>query len=124
MGVGQRSAARGSVGFSLLVAVLAAGCAVENKHDIHMQGLQIEREAREGPCRLLYDPSAGTHVLTGDRVQSCLGMVERALVLYDRAAALGLRDYDFTRTHERCMADAERLRNMLKEVRRMELGLP
>jgi hypothetical protein len=54
--------------------------------------MKVEGDAERGPCKLLYDEKEGGGVLSGDQVQSCLKMQSEALALYDRAAALGLKD--------------------------------
>lgn len=85
-----------------------------------MQGMKLEGDAERGPCKLLYDEKEGANVLSGDQVQSCLKMQGDALALYDRAAALGLKDLDFVRTHEQARVRLKRLEGMLRMVREME----
>lgn len=85
-----------------------------------MQGMKIEGEAERGPCKLVHDQEAGAAVLTGDQVQSCLQMQSDALALYDRAAALGLKDADFVQAQTQAQGRVKRLEGMLKMVREME----
>ncbi len=85
-----------------------------------MQGMKVEGEAERGPCKLVHDSQAGAAFLTGDQVQSCLQMQSDALALYDRAAALGLKDADFVKAQTQARARVERLDGMLKMVREME----
>lgn len=85
-----------------------------------MQGMKVEGEAERGPCKLIHDRAAGAAILSGDQVQGCLQRQAEALALYDRAAALGLKDADFVQAHTQARARVERLDGMLKMVREME----
>jgi hypothetical protein len=105
---------------TLLVTTLFAGCSGESRQDLYMAGMKVEGDAERGPCKLLYDKQEGANVLSGDQVQACLKMQGEAVVLYERAAALGLKSVDFVRTHEEAKARVARLEGMLKMVREME----
>ncbi len=102
-----------------VVAVVLSGCG-ESRHDLYMQGMKLEGEVQRGACQLVYDNEAGAHVLSGDQVQDCLKGQTEALALYDRAAALGLKDLDFVQNHEQARARVTRLEGMLKTIREME----
>ena len=97
----------------------ALGCG-ENKRDVFMQGLEIEGAAEKGPCRLHYADDSPAAALSGDMVAECLRQTEQALVLYDKAAALGLKDPEFITVHERAQQRRVRLEGMLKMVRGIE----
>ncbi len=99
---------------------LASACG-ENKRELYMQGMKVEGEAERGVCKLIYDSDAQAHVLDGDQVLSCLRQTDEALALYERAAALGLADLDFVRTHEKAVARKKNLEMILKNVREMEM---
>lgn len=102
---------------ALTVALVACG---ESRQEIYMQGMKLEGEAERGPCKLLYDKEAGANLLSGDQVQQCLHVQTEAMALYDRAAALGLKDADFVQTHTQARARIERLEGMLKTLRALE----
>lgn len=102
-----------------MVLVVAAACG-ESRRDVFMQGMKTEGDAERGPCKLVYDPEQRANVLTGDQVQQCLAMQEQALALYDKAAAMGLKDPDFVRTRDESLVRVKRLEGMLKMVREME----
>lgn len=104
----------------VLVLALVAACGGESRRELYTQGMKIEGDAERGPCKVAYDMEAGANVLDGDQVQGCLKMQEEALALYERAAALGLKDVDFLRTREQAAARVKRLEGMLKMVREME----
>ncbi len=106
---------RALVVVGLLLGFAACG---ESRQELYMQGMKLEGEAERGPCKLVHDQEAGAAVLTGDQVQSCLQMQSDALALYDRAAALGLKDGDFVQAQ--AQARVKRLEGMLKMVREME----
>jgi hypothetical protein len=105
---------------ALVLVTAAAGCG-ENKRDVFLRGLEIENAAEKGPCRLHYAENAQAASLTGDAVADCLRETERAMVEYDRAAALGLsKDPEFMEVYERATVRRGRLESMLKHVRAME----
>jgi len=90
------------------------------KHELYMQGMQIEGDASRNSCQPSFDGGMNTHVLDGDLVQGCLKQTEEALALYKQAEAKGLKDLDFVQTYERARERAEHLRSMLKTVRAIE----
>lgn len=102
-----------------VLTALTAACG-ENRQELYMQGMKHEGEAERGPCKLLYDKDAGANLLSGDQVQQCLHMQGEAMALYERAAALGLKDADFVQTHTQARARIERLEGMLKTLRMLE----
>ncbi len=106
-----------------LVSVLCTGLSAcgENKRELYMQGMKLEGEAERGVCKLIYDSEVQAHVLDGGQVLACLKQTEEALVLYERAAGLGLKDLDFVRTHEKALERKKNLEMMLKAVREMEM---
>lgn len=111
----------GALRFVVVLAALVVPAACgESRQEVYMQGMKLEGDAERGPCKLLYDEKEGANVLSGDQVQSCLKMQGDALALYDRAAALGLKDLDFVRTHEQARVRLKRLEGMLRMVREME----
>jgi len=103
----------------VLVLLLAPACG-ESRQELYMQGMKVEGEAERGPCKLVHDKQAGASMLTGDQVQSCWQMQSDALALYDRAAALGLKDADFVAAQARARVRVDRLEGMLTMVREME----
>lgn len=103
-----------ALGVSLLV-----GCG-ESPREVYVEGMKAEGDAERGPCKLMFDKELGQNVLSGDQVQACLKKQEEALALYDKAAALGLKDLEFQRTHERAQERAKRLQLMLTTIREME----
>ena len=105
----------------LLALTTVVGCEKrETKHDVYMRAMQLEGEAERGDCKLAYDSSAAAHVLDGDQVQSCLNRLEEALELYERAAAMGLKDIDFINARDRALQRKKKLEGMLSMVRKME----
>lgn len=108
--------ARAIVGLWL---VLVAGCG-ESPREVYLQGMKAEGEAERGPCKLIFDQQLGQNVISADQIQSCLKGQEDAAALYDRAAALGLKDLDFERTREQAHERAKRLRLMLSTLRELE----
>jgi len=102
------------------VAICLVSACGENRRELYMQGMNIEGDAERGVCKLIYDSTAQAHVLDGDQVQSCLQRTEDALALYERAAALGLKEADFVRTHEKALERKKNLEMMLRAVREME----
>jgi len=108
----------------LLGLLIVAACPQgPNKHDIYMEGLQIEGDAERGPCKLHYAEGQPAAQLSGDQLASCLARTQEALTKYDEAAKLGLDDPDFKKVHERARQRAERLEGMIAQVRKMERGL-
>jgi hypothetical protein len=101
------------------VLLCVAGCG-ESRQALYMEGMKVEGDAERGPCKLIHDKEVGAALLTGDQVQQCLQMQSEALALYDRAAALGLKDVDFVRAHEQARERVKRLEGMLRMVREME----
>ena len=110
----------GALRFVLVLSALLGSCGGESRQALYMQGMKIEGDAERGPCKLVYDQKEGANVLSGDQVQSCLKMQGEALAMYERAAALGLKDLDFVRTHEEAKVRLKRLEGMLRMVREME----
>ena len=108
--------------FALVLTIFAVtvGACGESRQELYMQGMKHEGDAERGPCKLLYDKQAGASLLSGDQVQQCLQMQSEALALYDRAAALGLKDADFVQTHTLARARLERLEGMLQTIRSLE----
>lgn len=104
---------------SVVSFAAAVGCG-ELPRDVYMQGMKAEGDAERGPCKLVYDKEEGANVLSGDQVQLCLAMQEQAQALYDKAAAMGLKDPAFIRTSETSKERVKRLSGMLKMVREME----
>lgn len=103
-----------------LVACALVACG-ENKRDVFLRGLEIEGAAEKGPCALHYAENAQAASLSGDDVASCLRETERAMVEYEKAAALGLaKDPEFIEVYDRAKLRRERLESMLKHVRAME----
>jgi hypothetical protein len=96
------------------------GCGGETKYDIYLKGAEIEGEAERGVCRLQYTEASQAAPLSGDQVLQCLRETERALELYEKAAAMGYDDADFKRVHARAIERKERLEGMLSMVREME----
>lgn len=90
------------------------------KHELYMQGMQIEGDASRGSCQPAFDGGMNTHVLDGDVVQGCLEQTEEAIALYEKAEAKGLKDLDFVQTLERARERQKHLRSMLKVVRGIE----
>ena len=119
-----------SMSFSRFAAALvtfaclaASGCGDgRNKHDVYMEGLQVEAAAEKGPCKLHYAEGAQAAPLSGDKVQECLRRTEDAIVLYEEAAKLGMDDPDFERVRARAYERKQRLEGMLDTVRAMERG--
>jgi len=105
--------------FGFCVVCVGPGCG-ESRQALYMEGMKVEGDAERGPCKLVHDKEVGAALLTGDQVQQCLQMQSEALALYDRAAALGLKDADFVQAHEQARGRVERLEGMLKMVREME----
>lgn len=99
--------------------LLASGCG-ESPREVYVQAMKAEGDAERGPCRLVFDPQLGQNVISGDQIQSCLKGQEEALALYDKAAALGLKDLDFERSHEQARERARRLQSMLTTLRELE----
>ncbi|MCY1056149.1 hypothetical protein [Nannocystis sp. SCPEA4] len=99
--------------------VLVLGCG-ESAREVYTQGMKAEGEAERGPCKLVFDQQLGENVISADQIQSCLKGQEEALALYDKAAALGLKDLDFERTHEQARERARRLQGMLTTLRELE----
>ena len=51
----------------------AAACeSGPSKHELYMQGMQVEGEASRSDCQPAFDAGMDTHVLDGDVVQACL----------------------------------------------------
>lgn len=116
--VGIRSRLVCVAALALLSSVLGCG---ENKRDVFLRGLEIEGAAEKGPCRLHYAENAQAASLSGDNVADCLRETERAIVEYDRAAALGLgKDPEFIEVYDRAQVRRTRLESMLRHVRAME----
>lgn len=114
----RRSRLVSAVALALLSSV--GGCG-ENKRDVFLRGLEIEGAAEKGPCRLHYAENAQAASLSGDDVANCLRETERAIVEYDRAAALGLaKEPEFIEVYDRAKLRRERLESMLRHVRAME----
>ena len=90
------------------------------KHELYMQGMQIEGDASRGSCQPAFDGGMNTHVLDGDVVQGCLEQTEAAIALYEQAEAKGLKDLDFIKTLEKARERQEHLKSMLKVVREIE----
>lgn len=88
-----------------------------------MEGLQIEGDAERGPCKLHYVEGQQAAQLSGGQLADCLSRTKEALAKYDEAAKLGLQDVDFLRVHQRAKERAERLDDMIEQVRKMERGL-
>lgn len=104
---------------ALVLAFLVAGCG-EDRRDVYAKGLEIEAEADRGACQVHYQKEIGASVINGDIIAECLRLTEQALVYFDRAAEMGLKDVDFVEVHERAKERKERLGGMLKMVRQME----
>lgn len=104
---------------ALGLVLVSAGCG-ENRREVYTQAMKVEREAEQGPCKLVWDQELGANILSGNQVQHCLKGQEEALALYDRAESLGLKDIDFVQTHERARERVKKLEMMLKMVREME----
>lgn len=104
---------------AVVFLVLVAACG-ETRREVYMRGMKVEREAEQGPCKLMYDKELGANVLSGDQVQHCLKGQEEALAIYDQAAAMGLKDVDFVAAHERARERVKKLEMMLQQVREME----
>lgn len=94
-----------------------------NKHDVYMEGLQIEGDAERGPCKVHYAEGQAAAKLSGDQLASCLARTQEAIAKYDEAAKLGLDDPDFVKVHARAKERIERLEGMVAQVRKMERGL-
>lgn len=107
-------------GFGVLCLLLSFVACGESRQALYMEGMKVEGDAERGPCKLIHDKEIGAALLTGDQVQQCLHMQSEALALYDRAAALGLKDADFVQAHEQTRGRVARLEGMLKMVREME----
>ncbi|MGB1276392.1 MAG: hypothetical protein ACPG77_11650 [Nannocystaceae bacterium] len=104
----------------MAVAIVLLSACGENRRELFNQGMKVEGDAERGVCKLVYDGEAQAHVLDGDQVQSCLQQTEEAIALYERAAALGLKEADFVRTHEKALDRKKDLEMMLRAVREME----
>lgn len=109
--------------FATFACLTAPGCGQSRtKHDVYMEGLQLEAAAEKGPCKLHYAKGAKAASLSGDQVQECLRRTEEAIALYEEAAKLGMDDPDFERVRSRAHERKERLEGMLDSVRAMERG--
>lgn len=114
---------RRSLLLPLLAAVAVAGCKQgPNKRDLYMEGMQIEGDAERGPCKLHYVEGQDAAALSGDQVATCLERTKEALAKYDQAAAAGLDEADFVKTHQKAKERVERLEAMVTQVRKMERG--
>ncbi len=103
--------------------LMVCGCGDgRTKHDVYMEGLQVEAAAEKGPCKLHYAEGAQAAPLSGDKVQECLRRTEDAIALYEEAAKLGMEDPDFERVRARAHERKQRLEGMLDTVRAMERG--
>ena len=107
---------------ALLLAAMACSKG-PSKHDLYMEGLQIEGDAERGPCKLHYVEGQEAAQLSGDQLATCLSRSKDALAKYDEAARLGLVDADFVKVHERAKERIARLEDMLTQVRKMERGI-
>jgi hypothetical protein len=90
------------------------------KHELYMQGMQVEGEASRSECQPAFDAGMDTHVLDGDVVQGCLRKTEEAIALYEKAKAKGLEDLDFIQTYEKALERKKHLESMLRVVRELE----
>lgn len=115
------SSARPRLALALLLLSLACARG-PSKHDLYMEGLQIEGDAERGPCKLHYVEGQQAAVLSGDELTNCLARTKDALAKYDQAAALGLDDPDFVKVHQRAKDRVVRLEDMITQVRTMERG--
>jgi len=104
----------------ILGSLLLVACAGESKHDIYMEALKIEGEASRGVCKLHFGDGQTMQAISGDRVQECLHEVEAALVLYDKAAAMGMDEPDFKSNHARAKERKAHQEQMLTQIRTME----
>ncbi|MCA9658309.1 MAG: hypothetical protein KC486_08190 [Myxococcales bacterium] len=99
----------------------AAACeSGPSKHELYMQGMQVEGEASRSDCQPAFDAGMDTHVLDGDVVQACLRKTEEAIALYEQAKAKGLEDLDFVQTYEKALERKKHLESMLRVVRELE----
>jgi hypothetical protein len=106
-----------------LLLVLPACAQGPTKHDLYMEGLQIEGDAERGPCKLHYVEGQPAAQLSGDQLTNCLARTKDALAKYDEAARQGLEDPDFVKVHERAKERVTRLEDMITQIRKMEHGL-
>ena len=97
-------------------------CNSRDKFDVYMEGLAIEAEAEKGPCRLTMEEGQAMPTLSGDQVQTCLRRTEDAIALYEEAGRLGMNDVDYQRVLARAYERRDKLKDMLENVRKMELG--
>src|SRR5690606_21251615 len=88
--------------------------------EVYTQAMKAEGDAERGPCRLVFDPELGQNVISADQIQSCLKGQEEALALYDKAAGLGLGDFDLEQARVRGRERVERLGSMLSTLRELE----
>jgi hypothetical protein len=108
----------------LALLLASSACAKgPSKHDLYMEGLQIEGDAERGPCKLHYAEGQEAALLSGDQLTNCLARTKDALAKYDEAARLGLDDLDFRKVHERAKERVTRIEDMLTQVRKMEHGI-
>ncbi|MCX4245390.1 hypothetical protein [Paraliomyxa miuraensis] len=121
----RNSARRRTTALGLLVGLsVTASCQQgPNKHDVYMEGLQIEGDAERGPCKVHYAEGQPAAQLSGDQLAACLVRTQDALAKYAEAAKLGLDDPDFIKVHQRCKERIERLEGMIAQVRKMERGI-
>lgn len=98
---------------------LLGGCG-ESKYDVFLEGQKIEGEAERGACALQYQEGSNAATISGDQVAWCLKETERALEYYDKAAAMGYDDPEFTRVYERAKTRRDSLKGKLEMIRRME----
>lgn len=109
----------------LLLGLLAVPLACRqgpSKHDLYMEGLQIEGDAERGPCKLHYAKGQDAAALSGAQLASCLARTQEALAKYEQAAELGLEEVDFVKVHTRAKDRITRLEGMITQVRKMERG--
>lgn len=107
--------------FVLGLGLGAAACeSGPSKHELYMQGMQVEGEASRSECQPAFDAGMDTHVLDGDVVQACLRRTEEAIALYERAKSKGLEDLDFVQTYEKALERKKHLESMLRVVRELE----
>ncbi|MGB1700061.1 MAG: hypothetical protein ACPHRO_08920 [Nannocystaceae bacterium] len=96
------------------------GCSSETSYDVFVRAQQLEGEAERSACKLVFDSSAGAHVISSDDVARCLRQNKLALAEYERAGALGFRGEAFDRAVLAARDRVARLESMVRTVTMLE----
>lgn len=112
-------AIRGLRSASLLVLLGVTACG-PNPYDLYLNAMRAQGAAERRTCKLKFNAKQRTHIVNSGQIIHCIGELEDALELYEKARQAGYEGKELDKAVLKINEDLRKLRSMKGMVSEME----